>query len=191
VSSIRLFILGSLDERGPMHGHQLRLLAEQEHVNLWTDITVGSLYGAIKRLAAEGLIVETRVEREGAYPERQVWQISEAGLESLRSMRFDGLRTIVIKPDPFDLALTKLDTERLDALPETVRARIAALDAMIADAESHRNTVDEYLTKVEKFVMGHKTERLRTEVAWHTELLEQLPDIIADERARKDSPDND
>ena len=41
-----------------MHGHQLRLLAEEEHVALWTDITVGSLYGAIKRLAAEELIEE-------------------------------------------------------------------------------------------------------------------------------------
>jgi DNA-binding PadR family transcriptional regulator len=191
VSSIRLFILGSLDERGPMHGHQLRLLAEQEHVNLWTDISVGALYGAIKRLAAEGLIVEARVEREGAYPERQVWQISDAGRESVRGMRLDGLRTIVIKPDPFDLALTKLDAERLDLLPETIRARINALEAMIADTESHRTHVDQYLTKAEKYVMGHKTERLRAEVAWHTQLLEELPDIIADERARKDTPDHD
>jgi DNA-binding PadR family transcriptional regulator len=191
VSSIRLFILGSLDERGPMHGHQLKLLAEQEHVNLWTDITVGALYGAIKRLAAEGLIVETRVEREGAYPERQVWQISEAGKESLRSMRLDGLRAIVVKPDPFDLAFTKLDEERLDHLPDTIHGRIQALEAMIADTESHLIHVDKYLTKAEKFVMGHRTERLRAEVAWHTALLEQLPDIIADERARKDTPDHD
>jgi DNA-binding PadR family transcriptional regulator len=191
VSSIRLFILGSLEERGAMHGHQLRLLAEQEHVNLWTDISVGALYGAIKRLAAEGLIVEARVEREGAYPERQVFQISDAGRESLRSMRLDGLRTIVIKPDPFDLALTKLDTERLDLLPETIQSRISALEAMINDAEAHRNIVDEYLTKAEKFVMSHKTERLRAEVAWHTELLNRLPDIVADERARKDNPDHD
>lgn len=191
MSSIRLFILGSLEERGAMHGHQLRLLAEQEHVNLWTDISVGALYGAIKRLAAEGLIVEARVEREGAYPERQVFQISDAGRESLRGMRLDGLRTIVIKPDPFDLALTKLDTERLDLLPETIQSRISALEAMINDAEAHRNIVDEYLTKAEKFVMSHKTERLRAEVAWHAELLNRLPDIVADERARKDNPDHD
>jgi DNA-binding PadR family transcriptional regulator len=187
VSSIRLFILGSLDERGPMHGHQLRLLAEQEHVNLWTDISVGALYGAIKRLAAEGLIVEARVEREGAYPERQVWQISDAGHESLRGMRFDGLRRIVIKPDPFDLAFTKLDADALDLLPETITARIRALEAMIADSESHLTHVEKYLTKAEKFVMSHKTDRLRAEVDWHTELLKQLPDIITDERARKDN----
>jgi DNA-binding PadR family transcriptional regulator len=39
-------------------------------VALWTDITVGSLYGAINRLAAEELIEEVRVERAGAYPQR-------------------------------------------------------------------------------------------------------------------------
>ena len=62
-----------------MHGHQLRQLAELEHLDMWTDISVGALYGAIKRLAAEDLIEEARVEREGAYPERQVWRITEAG----------------------------------------------------------------------------------------------------------------
>ena len=191
MSSIRLFILGSLDERGPMHGHQLRLLAEQEHVNLWTDISVGALYGAIKRLAGEGLIVEERIEREGAYPERQIWHISDAGREALDGMRLDGLTEIVVKPDPFDLALTKLDPDRLDLLPEAIGARIRVLEGMIADHEARLIQIDKYLTKAEKFVMGHKTERLRSEVDWHNELLEQLPAIVADERARKDSPDHD
>ncbi|MDY7557672.1 PadR family transcriptional regulator [Cryobacterium sp. 10C3] len=117
MSSIRLFILGSLAERGPMHGHQLRLLAEEEHVHMWTDISVGAVYGAIKRLATEGLISVARVEREGHYPERQVYEISDAGRRDLAALRLDGLRTIVLKPDPFDLAMTRLDPDRLDELP--------------------------------------------------------------------------
>ncbi len=76
MSSIRLFILGSLEQHGPMHGHQLRLLDEEEHIDSFTDISVGSLYGAIKRLSAEGLIEELRTEREGGYPPRQVWDIT-------------------------------------------------------------------------------------------------------------------
>jgi DNA-binding PadR family transcriptional regulator len=83
VSSIRLFVLDSLQREGEMHGHQLRQLAELEHLDMWTDISVGALYGAIKRLAAEDLIEEARVEREGAYPERQVWRITEAGDKAL------------------------------------------------------------------------------------------------------------
>lgn len=56
MSSIRLFILSSFAELGPMHGHRLRLTAEHNRVHLWTDITVGAVYGAMKRLALEGLL---------------------------------------------------------------------------------------------------------------------------------------
>ena len=72
VSSTLLFIIDALARHGEMHGHQLRLLAEQEHVHLRTDFSVGGLYGAIKRLAGEGLLTEVRTERAGGYPERQV-----------------------------------------------------------------------------------------------------------------------
>jgi DNA-binding PadR family transcriptional regulator len=114
-----------------MHGHQLRLLAEEEHVALWTDITVGSLYGAIKRLAAEELIEEVRVERSGAYPQRQVWAITDAGREALGGLRLRALRDIVIKPDPFDIAMTRLDDAHLDDLPAIITARIVSLSATL------------------------------------------------------------
>src|SRR6201998_1332247 len=108
VSSIRIFILGSLEQRGPMHGHQLRLLAELEHVAMWTDITVGGLYGALKRLATENLIEQARVEQAGSYPPRQIWAITNPGREALWGLRLRALSDIVIKPDPFDLGVTRL-----------------------------------------------------------------------------------
>ncbi len=184
MSSIRLYVLGSLAERGPMHGHQLRLLAEQEHVTLWTDITVGALYGAIKRLHAEGLIDEARTEKVGTYPERQVWEITEAGRKSLARLQSDGLRVVVVKPDPFDLAMTRLDPARLDDLPAMIDARVRTLDAMLHDSETHNRLAEQYLTVSEKFVMRHKAERLRAEIDWHRALLEELPTIVADERTR-------
>ena len=133
MSSIRIFILAALEERGPMHGHQLRLLAEEEHVGLWTDITVGGLYGAIKRLAAEDLIEEIRVERAGAYPQRQVWAITDAGREAVGALRLRALREIVIKPDPFDLAITRLHPDPLGDLPTIFSARVGSLNAMLTE----------------------------------------------------------
>ena len=132
-----------------MHGHQLRLLAEEEHVSLWTDITVGGLYGAIKRLAAEDLIEEVRVERAGAYPQRQVWAITDAGREALGALRLRALREIVIKPDPFDLAITRLCSDHLDDLPTIIAARIGSLNAMLTEWEAHAATIDRYLTAAE------------------------------------------
>ena len=167
-----------------MHGHQLRLLAEEEHVSLWTDITVGSLYGAIKRLAAEELIEEIRVERTGSYPQRQVWAITDAGREALGGLRIRAMRDIVIKPDPFDIAMSRLDEHHLDDLPATITARIASLSATLEQWEAHAAAIDRYLSASERMVMKHRADRLCAEIAWHEELLAALPEIIADHRAR-------
>ncbi|MGN6503806.1 MAG: PadR family transcriptional regulator [Pseudolysinimonas sp.] len=188
MSSIRLFILGALDIEGEMHGHQLRQLAEKEHIDMWTDITVGGLYGAIKRLAAEGLIEEARVEREGSYPERQVWRITTAGHESLHSLRHQGLSEIVLRPDPFDLAIARFDLDEADELPGVISARIGRLTSMLAESEAHTEFIARYLSLGERHVMKHRADRLRAEISWHEELLEKLPDIITDERSRKDAP---
>ncbi|NUW42597.1 PadR family transcriptional regulator [Nonomuraea rhodomycinica] len=189
MSSIRVFILGALSERGPMHGHQLRLLAEEEHLDLWTDITIGGLYGAIKRLAAEGLIGEVRTERVGSYPQRQVWRITDAGSRTLSSLRLSGLREIVLKPDPFDLVLTRLDPDHLDDLPPVIEARIASLEAMLTDYEAHARSIARHLTLAESLAMRHRVARLRAEVTWHRELASRLPELVAEERSRRGSHD--
>ncbi|MEN3538175.1 PadR family transcriptional regulator [Microbispora sp. ZYX-F-249] len=186
MSSIRIFILGALRERGPMHGHQLRLLFEEERLDMWTDITVGGLYGAIKRLAAEGLIEPVRTEQVGAYPERKVWQITDAGARALSSLRLSGLREIVLRPDPFDLVLTRLDPQHREDLPAIIDARVASLETMLAEYEAHAGTVARYLTPAETLAMRHRVVRLRAEIAWHRELVSHLPGLLADERARKD-----
>jgi DNA-binding PadR family transcriptional regulator len=185
VSSIRIFLLAALDETGPMHGHQLRLLAEQEHVALWTDITVGSLYGAIKRLAAEELIEEVRVERAGAYPQRQVWAITDAGREALGGLRLRALRDIVIKPDPFDIAVTRVDPDHLDDLAAIITARTTSLKATLEEWVAHAAAIDRYLSVSERLVMKHRADRLRAEISWHEELLAALPEIIDDQRERR------
>ena len=169
-----------------MHGHQLRLLAEQEHVALWTDITVGGLYGALKRLAAENLIEQVRVEQAGSYPPRQIWSITDAGRETLTGLRLRALSDIVIKPDPFDLAMTRLDPDHLTDLPATIAARIASLSALLTEWEARGAAAARYLTACEKLMVRHRVDRLRAEIAWHQELVAQLPEIIADERARTD-----
>jgi DNA-binding PadR family transcriptional regulator len=186
VSSIRLYILDALVVEGPMHGHQLRLLAEKEHVHDWTDISVGAIYGALKRMAAEGLIEEVRSEREGAYPERQIFGITDAGRVALSVTKREALREIVVRADPFDLAMSRLDQDKLETLTDTLAARIARLKAMVIEAEAHLASISRYLTFTERIVMRHKAAKLAAEVQWHEELFSQLPEIIADETARKE-----
>jgi DNA-binding PadR family transcriptional regulator len=185
MSSIRLYVLSSLAERGAMHGHGLRLLAEEEHIDSWTDFTVGAVYGVLKRMLSDGLIEVVRTEREGNYPERQVYDITEAGEIDLARLRKEGLQTIDLRPDSFDLAISALDPERLDELGDIIRGRLDSLEALVAEKSGHLTEIDQYLWSAEKWSFGHGIAKLRGEVTWHQELLEALPEIIADERARR------
>jgi DNA-binding PadR family transcriptional regulator len=189
VSSIRLFILDALARHGEMHGHQLRLLAEQEHVHLWTDITVGALYGALKRLAGEGLLAEVRVEREGSYPERQVYGITDGGRAALAALQRDALAHVVFRPDPFDLALCRSDPQRLDDLPAAVEDRLHTLRALLVETTAANDRARPHLSLAETHALQHREHRLRAEIDWHAALVADLPAVVADERARALAPE--
>ena len=188
MSSIRLFILTSYAEHGEMYGHQVRRQAEREHLHLWTDISVAGMYGAIKRLAAEGLLEAVRSEREGNLPERQIYAITEAGRRVLATLRHDELSTIWLKPDPFDLAMTRLDPDELGELPGIVEGRIRSLKILLDEKISLNRRADPYLTVSEKHALTHTEYRLRAEIAWHEDLSAAIPGIVTDESDRRPAP---
>lgn len=185
MSSIRLFVLGSLAERGPMHGHALRLLAEEEHIDEWADVAASAIYGVLKRLAHESLIYEVRTEREGNYPERQVFDLTPEGRDALDRIRREALEQVVMRPDPVDLALARLDIPSLHGLEGTILDRMSVLRASLEREETHVAEIAKYLTAMEKHIIRHDSFRIRAELAWHQELLEALPELIAAELSRK------
>lgn len=170
-----------------MHGHALRLLAEEEHIDNWADFAAGAVYGAIKRLDSEGHIATERVERDGKYPERSVYGITDAGRAALDVLRLEALRFISIKPDPVDLALTRLDPEGLDDLGRVLAERVSEIRQRRDDFGTHLETIAHHLTLAERHVMRHQLTRLGAEIDWHEEFISALPEIIHDERTRKGS----
>jgi DNA-binding PadR family transcriptional regulator len=168
-----------------MHGHAIRLLAEEERIDNWTDFGPGAIYGAIKRLAADGLIVERRTEREGNYPARQIYDITESGSAMLAELRREGLDQIVYRHDPVDLAIARYDPDDMDGLHRALSERLAELKDRSDYAEQHLAHIRQHLTLMESHVMRHQHHRLLGEIAWHEELLAAMPAIIDDENSRK------
>lgn len=186
MSSIRLYVLSSLVERGPLHGHALAQLAAQEHVHEWTEISVGALYGALKRMHADGLVAVERTEREGNYPERHVYRITEAGESALVDYRSAIFGNVDLRPDPFDLALSRLDPDRIDELSEGLRMRRDAYQRELDDDRAKLEQIGgRYLWLAERLAWEHKIIRAEAELAFHDRLIAAVPDIIADERTRR------
>lgn len=182
MSSIRLFILSSFAELGPMHGHRLRLEAEVRRVHLWTDISVGAVYGAMKRLALEGLLRESGREREGNRPTRQLYEITDEGRLALAEERRAGLSEVWFKPDPFDLALTRIDPDTRDALPLVLAQRLNKVRAMLEESRRVNENAREYVGLSKQWALRHTEYRLEAEAAYLTELSAATADIVADER---------
>ncbi|NJP91004.1 PadR family transcriptional regulator [Nonomuraea sp. FMUSA5-5] len=177
MSDARLFVLGAL-LAGPMHGHQIRRQAQLDRTELWTDIKVGSLYGALHRLVAEGAIEVVRTE-QGAGPARTVYALTPAGHEEFIALRDRTLREVRLRPDPVDLALHYADDLTEQDLRALIGARRDALVARLTAWLHQREQAEPYLRGLEPMTFDHTTARLRAEIAWHESLLERLPGLLA------------
>ncbi|WP_431324341.1 PadR family transcriptional regulator [Rhizobium sp. YTU87027] len=189
MSSIRLFILSSFAELGAMHGHRLRIEADKKRVPFWTDIPVGAVYGAMKRLAAEGLLREAGQERQGNRPTRQLYEITEAGMVALEELRISGLTDIWFKYDPFDLALTKANAKDLDAFMALLADRLERMKTLLTERREMIEAAIPYIGLIEEWALRHSERRLAAEVDYLTELLAFAPAIADDQynpRARKE-----
>ncbi|MEI9888133.1 MAG: PadR family transcriptional regulator [Rhizomicrobium sp.] len=180
MSSIRLFVLSAVAEHGSVHGHLIRQFAERMQAPLWTDISVGAIYGAINRLAAEGLLRETAQERAGNRPTRQLYEITDEGRRALDALRREGLSEVWFKPDPFDLALTRLDRKTAKALPAILAKRLEAVRAKLAERRKIAAEIGAKAGLAKLWVVRHGEYRLEAEVAYLTDLLKAAADIAND-----------
>ncbi len=179
MNTTRLFILGSLARGGAMYGHQIRRAAQLDRTELWTDIKQGSLYSALHRMAAEGVIEVVRTEHHGSMPARTVYTITPTGREELAALRDQALRETRLRPDPVDLALQNTQDMSQDELHAVLANRRAAITAELASWRHLRETAGPHVTGVEALGFSHTLLRLEAELAWHEEGLKALPVIFA------------
>jgi DNA-binding PadR family transcriptional regulator len=175
----RLFVLGALAKRGPMYGHQLRRDARVDRADLWSDVRPGSLYGALHRLEAEGLIEPLRTEQDGHFPARTVYAITAEGGRELRTLRAEALREVGLRPDPVDLALAMSSDLDEDTLRGYLEDRIRVLATRSAEFDHHRDRTWPDQTVADDLVVQHARLRIAAELAWHELVLDQVGQLTA------------
>jgi DNA-binding PadR family transcriptional regulator len=179
MNSTRLFALSALARGGPAHGYQIRRAARLDRTELWTDVKPGSLYNALHRMEAEGLVAVVRTEREGNPPERTVYTITTQGRQELIAHRDAALRDVRLHPDPVDLALQYTPDLAEEELAAAISARREGLAAQLLMLEQEFQTAEPHLVGIEPMTFEHSLVRLRAELAWHDLLLARLPKLLA------------
>jgi DNA-binding PadR family transcriptional regulator len=148
-----LAVLSLLRER-PMHPYEIQRLLKARHKDDVLVLKRGSLYHAIKRLAAAGLIHSGKTSRVGRRPERTTYRIAPAGKQALRQWlrrllstprlersEFMGAISFLMHLDPAQAAVELerriewlgREIERLDAILKEARPRIGRIHLIESD----------------------------------------------------------
>jgi DNA-binding PadR family transcriptional regulator len=198
-SPLALTVLGLLEYR-PAHPYRI-----QQVIREWGKdrvINVGqraSLYRVIERLVAAGLIRVRETQRGQQYPERTVYEVTDAGRQASRQWLLEMLRTPRQEFPEFPAALSNLlllpPAEIAEALDERARAltaELAELDAeLAAEAASGLPRVavleDEYRRVVLKAELDWATavaaDLREGRLTWSLEGLSVLADAMAADTA--------
>lgn len=135
---LALGVLGCLTER-PMHPYLITTTLRERRADHSLRLNLGSLYSVMKSLEKSGLIRAARAERDGARPERTVYEITEAGrramVERLQSMLADpvqeypaiqaALFLVMYLPPEDAVELWRARAERLVAAERAIAAVLA------------------------------------------------------------------
>jgi len=166
--------LGTLARHGPLHGHQIRRIAEVTNVTEWGGVSVGALYRELRTMERDGLIETVRTEQVGRRPERTVYQITGEGQLELATLREQAIKpTGLYGPDPLGVALSfasdATDPQELRTMLRARRGRVA-ISAEEISAERERLVANGYIGGLQATVMRRAQMHLEAEVRWHDEL---------------------
>jgi DNA-binding PadR family transcriptional regulator len=142
-STIALAVLAFLWEE-PMHPYRMQQLIKQRGKDEVINVRQrASLYQTINRLLRAGLIAIKEVEREERRPERTVYELTDAGSETLTTWMREMLATPGHQFPEFPAALAYLplltpeDAQRqLARRIETLAAEVAGIDAQLSRASA-------------------------------------------------------
>jgi len=174
VNLTRLMVLGTLSRYGPLHGHQIRRIAEVTNVGEWGGVSVGALYRDLRVMERDGLVERVRTEQVGRRPERTVYQITGEGHLELTTLRERAIKlTVPSGPDPLGVALSfaasGMDAEELRAMLRARRGRLA-VSAEEITAERQRLQAKGYINGLQAEIMRRGQLHLEAEVRWHDEV---------------------
>ncbi|WP_414450611.1 helix-turn-helix transcriptional regulator [Burkholderia sp. 22PA0099] len=138
-SPLALAVLAMLTE-APMHVYRIqqliKLRGKDDVINVRQR---NSLYQTLDRLLRERLVVVHETERDGMFPERTVYAVTEAGRSTARGWLREQLAQPAREYPAFPVALSVLPLLSVDDARRQLEARITALEAELERLDAARN----------------------------------------------------
>ncbi|WP_326570363.1 PadR family transcriptional regulator [Actinacidiphila glaucinigra] len=173
-SPLALTVLALLHYK-PLHPYGVqRLLKEWGKDQVVNVGQRAGLYRTMDRLLAAGLIAVRETGRDAQYPERTVYEVTDAGSETAHRWLDEMLSTRKQEFPEFPAALSLLMMLTPDALRDALGRRAEALEAALAryDADLAREA-ESGLPRIATLELGYVRAMTAAELSW-------VRDVLAD-----------
>ncbi|QVQ51494.1 helix-turn-helix transcriptional regulator [Spiractinospora alimapuensis] len=174
MSAAKLLVLGAVIEHGSAHGYQVRKDVESWRADLWGGIGQGSIYHALRRLTAEGLLAHAGEETPAAAPARTMYRATSEGRRAFVELLERMLASDSCTPGETMAAIGFLTTLTRQRALEILGRRVAAY-------RSKRDRIAKEYERSPDAEWGHHIEAVRfwirsadAEVDFTTDLIDRL-----------------
>jgi DNA-binding PadR family transcriptional regulator len=166
-------VLGLLS-KSPMHGYEIQKALEVSRADVWADVLPGSIYHALKKMTAEGLLEVQATEQTG-FRLKATYAVTEAGQVEFRRLLRE---TWTLPPKAFPTGLYTAMTF-LEALPPEevlpgVEVQIGALAQEIARWNEAEERKAPFLPDYARLMFANGREHLEADLR----LLESLKNLL-------------
>jgi DNA-binding PadR family transcriptional regulator len=166
---LEIFALSIL-RTGPVHGYELKHRVQRPSL---TALSNNSLYPMLRRFEADGLVTRSTEEQEGK-PARNVYAITDAGRERLRSLLWSLPPELAASDEEFLVRVSFFHEIPEDNQAAIIAAREAVLAASRAQVTALLDEIDPApRTEWRARVMNHVLETIDDERTWIAELAKE------------------
>jgi DNA-binding PadR family transcriptional regulator len=173
----RLTLL-SLLSLGPSHGYGLREVIESWRMDRWANVSFGSIYQVLERMARQGFVSADAPVQDSRRPARTTYRITPAGRDELRRLLRQAWSTPAPYVEAIDVALSFaplafLDRTDVVSLLQTRLDRLEDASKQVAldEADTLERSDDAAFQTAVRDHFDHFHQLLRTERNWTRKVL--------------------
>ena len=164
----QLVVLGALEQLGRAGGYDIVQELDRKMVHKWLDLKPGSIYHALRQLEKEDAIKPVEQTREGRYPTKTLFEITDKGRERFDILQEEAFLGVFPHFYGFKIAL-KFNTRRSGAEIEQLASRaVEAIDAHLVAMDTYLGTLDPSSRRHEEdsFFIEHDRRLYKAEKEW-------------------------
>jgi len=170
-----MMILGLVQWMQPVHGYDVRRELLSWSADKWANVQPGSIYHALRKLSAEGLLREVATEQVGARPTRTTYEITEKGAAEFQSLLRGNWWILSSAPDQFMAAFSFLPALSREEAAAALRNRAAQLQVGVDQlvAATNADWIDRKPVYV-SWMWELTIARSEAEIAWCERIAKQI-----------------